>query len=200
MAEDVAPTQPHALEWTYRVPLLTSGFMLWDFLRVSVISVVVMYLLVALMGLLVEGEFVVLPLQVFALVLGIMLVLFVLASLLLGNHVTMSFAVRPDGVAYAMGSRERKMNRATVVLGALSGAPATAGAGLLAASRENGGWTWEQLHRARYFPGSRVISLRNSWRTVLRLHCTAENYEQVAIAVADGIARGARSRAAGEAR
>lgn len=189
-----AQAEPATIEWSYRVPLLTSRFMLWDFLRVTLLSVLGMYLAVFLMGLIAEGELIVLPLQVFAIVTGIMLVLFVLASLLLGNHVPMKFSVRTDGVAYGMGPRQKGLNRATVILGALSASPTTAGAGLLAASREQGGWTWSELHKARYFDGPRVISLRNSWRTVLRLHCTPENYEQVRDIVRTGLARGAEAR------
>ncbi|MHB8050632.1 MAG: hypothetical protein ACYDHQ_05355 [Coriobacteriia bacterium] len=190
-----APVDSATIEWSYRVPLLTSRFMLWDFLRVTLLSVLGMYLAVFLMGLIADGEIIVLPLQVFAIVAGIMLGLFVLASLLLGNHVPMTFSVRPDGVAYGMGRRQKGLNRAAVILGALSGSPTTAGAGLLAASREQGGWTWGELREARYFSGPRVISLRNSWRTVLRLHCTPENYEQVRDVVAVGLARGAETRA-----
>ncbi|MHB1018244.1 MAG: hypothetical protein ACYC2X_10235 [Coriobacteriia bacterium] len=189
-----APADPATIEWSYRVPLLTSRFMLWDFLRVTLLSVLGIYLAVFLMGLIAEGELIILPLQVFAIITGIMLGLFVLASLMLGNHVPMTFSVRSEGVAYGMDKRQKGLNRATVIIGALSGSPTTAGAGLLAASREQGGWTWAELREARYFEGQRVISLRNSWRTVLRLHCTTENYEQVRDVVAAGLARGAQTR------
>lgn len=199
MSDKARPVGPETIEWSYRVPLLTSRFMLWDFLRVTLLSVLSMYVLVGLMGLIVEGEFIVLPLQVFAIVAGIMLGLFVLASLLLGNNVPMTFSVRPDGVSYGMGRRQKGLNRATVILGVLSGNPTTAGAGLLAATREQGGWKWAELREARYFAAPRVISLRNSWRTVLRLHCTPENYEQVRVAVVAGIAHGAEARIAEEA-
>ncbi|MBN2840177.1 MAG: hypothetical protein JXP37_04390 [Coriobacteriia bacterium] len=197
MGDEKRPV-PVTIEWSYRVPLLTSRFMLWDFLRVTLLSVLGMYVLVALMGLIFEGEFIVLPLQVFVLVTAIMLALFVLASLLLGNHVPMTFSVRPEGVSYGMGGRQKGLNRATVALGVLSGSPATAGAGLLAASREQGSWSWEQLHGARYFDGQHVISLRNSWRTVLRLHCTADDHVRIRVAVAEGLARGAAARAVRE--
>ena len=196
MGEKTQSDGLETIEWSYRVPLLTSLFMLWDLLRVTLLSVLSMYILVALMGLIVEGEFVVLPFQVFAIVTGIMLGLFVLVSLFLGNGVSMTFSVCAEGVSYSMGRRQKGLNRATVVLGALSGSPTTAGAGLLAASREQGSWKWSELHEARYFARTRVISLRNSWRTVLRLHCTPENYEQVRAAVVDGIAHGVGVRTA----
>ncbi|MDO8879543.1 MAG: hypothetical protein Q7W44_01885 [Coriobacteriia bacterium] len=186
-----------AVEWEYRVPLITSRFMLWDFARVIVLSVLIMYVLVALTGLLVEGELVILPPQVFLITTGILVGLLLIVVLLMGNGFSQTFTVDPaGGVRYASGSREQKWNRAAVILGALRGSPTTTGAGLLGVMREKGGWTWRQLHAARYFPRQRVISLRNSWRTVIRLHCTPENYEQVRALVAAGIARGAGQRAA----
>ncbi|MBN2848822.1 MAG: hypothetical protein JXP72_10325 [Coriobacteriia bacterium] len=183
------------IEWEYRVPLLTSRFMLWDFARVILLSVAIMYALVAVTGWFVDGEFVVMPPVVFAVTAGVMAALFAVASLLLGNRFTMTFSVGPDGVSYESGARERRINRVTAVLGILGGSATTAGAGLLATARETGGWAWAELHEARYFPGQRVISLRNSWRTVIRLHCTAETYEAVRAVVEEGIAREAGERA-----
>ena len=194
-----AGMQSGVIEWEFRVPLLTSQFMLADFARVIVLSVAIMYVLVAIMGWFADGEFVLLPPQVFLIAGGAMAALFAIACLLLGNHITMSFGVRPGGVDYASGSAASKWNRAAVIVGVLAGSPTAVGAGLIASSQEQGGWAWEELHAARYFPAQRVISLRNTWRTVLRLHCTPENYESVRVMVAEGLARGAASRSSSEA-
>lgn len=192
-------TQQDTIEWTYRMPLLTSRFMLYDFAKVIAISVGVMYLLVAVMGWFVEGEFVWLPPEVFLITGGALAGLFVIASLLLGNHFTTTFNVGRDGVRYASGSRERKWNRAAIIVGLLGGSMSATGAGLIASSQEEGGFAWAELHRANEYPGPRVITLRNSWRAVLRLYCTPENYEQVRVVVAAGLARGSAGRATGEA-
>lgn len=190
------PGEPgEIIEWQYRVPLLTNRFMLWDFARVITISLVVMYLLVALIGWLVDGEAVLLPWQMLLITGGIMTAAFTLACLLLGNRFAMLFGVGPAGVGYASGSRERKWNRAAVLAGVLGGSSSATGAGLIASSQEEGGWVWADIRRAVEHPRARVITLRNSWRTVLRLYCTPENYEQVRAMVAEGIARGAAERA-----
>ncbi|MDO8847092.1 MAG: hypothetical protein Q7W51_01715 [Coriobacteriia bacterium] len=202
-ADEAAPVEPGAtgetIEWEYRVPLLTSRFMLYDFIKVIILSVLIMYVLVAVMGWFVDGEFVWMPPQVFLIASGAMAGLFTIACLLLGNHVTMQFSVGPDGVGYASGTREKKWNRAAIIVGALAGSATAAGAGLIASSQEEGGWPWAELHRANEYPGPRVITLRNSWRAVLRLHCTPENYEQVRAAVLAGLAKGAAERVTIEA-
>ncbi len=193
---DEQVTPQDTIEWTYRVPLLTSRFMLYDFVKVIVISVLIMYALVAVMGWFVDGEFVWMPPQVFLIAGGAMVGLFVIACLLLGNRFTMQFSVGPDGVGYASGPREKKWNRAAVIVGVLAGSATAAGAGLIASSQEEGGFPWAELHGANEYPGPRVITLRNSWRAVLRLHCTPGNYEQVRAVVAAGLAKGAAERAA----
>jgi hypothetical protein len=203
--QETIPRQPDlrtgrestTIEWTYRIPLLTSRFMLWDFVRVTVMSVSIMYVLVALMGWVADGEPALLPLQVPLMVGGILLALFFIVGVLLGNRFTMTFSVKPDGVTYSSGAREKRWNRAAVLFGALGRSATTTGAGLLATASEQGGWKWSDLHSARYFPRQRVISLRNSWRTVLRLHCTADDYERIRAAVAAGLERGAAVRGPG---
>jgi len=46
-----------------------------------------------------------------------------------------------------------------------------------------------------FYPKQRVISLENSWRTVMRLYCTPENFENVARICRDGFAATAARRA-----
>jgi len=157
--------------------------MLWDFLRVILLSVAMMYVIVAVGGLLVERELIILPLGVFILTTGIMFGLFVLTSLLLGNRQGARFTVGPKGVEYHAEKRERSMNRLVVLVGLLARNPTTAGAGTLAMTRERLFLPWESIHRVVVHRRERVISLHNSWRTVLRLHCPPELFDEVVAAV-----------------
>lgn len=167
------------LEWTYDIPLLTSRFMVWDFVRVILLSVTAMYVIVAVGGLIVEQELIILPAFVFFLTAGIMFGLFVLTSLLLGNRQGARFIVSSRGVEYRAEKRERAINRLAVLVGLLALNPTTAGAGTLAMTREKMFLPWESIERVVVYPRPRVIALRNSWRTVLRLHCTPELFDQV---------------------
>jgi hypothetical protein len=176
-------TTPDPIEWTYDIPLLTSRFMVWDFVRVILLSVVAMYVIVALGGLIIEQELIILPPMVFVLTTGIMASLFVLTSLLLGNRQGARFTVGARGVEYRAEKRERSMNKLVVLVGLLALNPTTAGAGTLAMTRERMLVPWESIHRVVVYPRARVIALRNSWRTVLRLHCPAELFDDVVGAV-----------------
>lgn len=177
-----APVTPGRIEWRYDIPLLTSRFMLWDFLRVTLLSAALMYLIVIVAGLVFGQELILLPWQVPAIIVGVLLGLFVLASLLLGNRQGARFAVDAKGVEYHAEKRESRMNRIVATVGALMGSPTTAGAGALAMSREHLHLEWEGIREVRYYPSARVIAIRNSWRTMLRLHCPPELYDDVAAA------------------
>ncbi|NLI17509.1 MAG: hypothetical protein GX427_01670 [Actinomycetales bacterium] len=178
-----APVTPGRIEWRYDIPLLTSRFMLWDFLRVTLLSAALMYVIVIVAGLVFGQELILLPWQVPAIIVGVLLGLFVLASLLLGNRQGARFAVDAKGVEYHAEKRESRMNRIVATVGALMGSPTTAGAGALAMSREHLRLEWEGIREVRYYPAARVIAIRNSWRTMLRLHCPPELYDDVAATV-----------------
>lgn len=181
-AEGAGATQDR-IEWHYNIPLLTSRFMVWDFVRVTLISVAISYVLVALTGWLVDGEPVFLPAFVLLIVTGVVLALFAITCILLGNRHGAVFGVGPKGVTYAAGERERKINRIVAIGGALAGNPTTTGAGLIATGQEQLSLQWGDVHHVVYYPGPRVIVLRNTWRAVLRLHLTPELYEDVAARV-----------------
>ena len=59
-----APVTPGRIEWRYDIPLLTSRFMLWDFLRVTLLSAALMYVIVIVAGLGFGQELILLPWQV----------------------------------------------------------------------------------------------------------------------------------------
>ncbi len=75
------------------------------------------------------------------------------------------------------------MNRIVAAVGAPHGSPTTAGAGALPRCHEHLHLEWEGIREVRYYPSARVIAIRNSWRTMLRLHCPPELYDDVAAAV-----------------
>ncbi|MHB9004499.1 MAG: hypothetical protein ACYC6C_10635, partial [Coriobacteriia bacterium] len=141
------------------------------------------YLFVALGGLIVEQELIILPIQVFLLVTGIMAGLFVLTGLLLGNRQRARFVVSAKGVEYHAAKRERALSRLAVVAGLFARNATAAGAGVLAASREDHLVPWSAIEKVIVHPGARVIVLRNSWRTVQRLYCPADRFDSIAEAV-----------------
>lgn len=171
------------ISWEYGIPLINNRFMLYDMVKVAVLSATIMWVLVALMGWLIDGEPVLLPWFVPLVGAGALLALFLIACLLLLNRFGVRFEVGPDGISHETLRRERGINRAVTIIGALAGSATTTGAGLLASSQEEMSWAWDDIHRVKFHPGPRVITIMNSWRALERLYCTAEQYPQVEAAV-----------------
>jgi len=110
------------------------------------------------------------------------------------NRFPCKFTVSPEGARFEATARQRNLNRIVTVIGALAGRPNLAGAGLLAQSQESPMMNWGDVQNISYYPRQHVISLKNSWRTVLRLHCNPENFEEVARICRNGFAASAAQR------
>jgi hypothetical protein len=181
--------------------LLTNRFLWWDFSKVIVFSVAGMWLAVFFMSLIADpSEPVLLPPAMVAVTAGVFVVLLVLACLVLGNRFSYDVSIGPDGVSWAAGSRERKINRVVFVLNLLSGKPGAIGASMLATAEESGGIPWAEVRRANLHTSPHVISLRDSWHVVQRLYVPEPDWDRTVSAVQAGLSKGERQRAGQEAR
>jgi hypothetical protein len=187
------PQASGLISWDFNVPLLTDQFIMYDMLKVwggaclgfgLIIGAIVAYErdwhalinIMALVGVLSVG--------VLAIFILVMLVFF-------GNRFPMGFVLGPEGaMVIGKSQRGRFGNRLAVILGALAGKPGVAGAGLLASARESAGIRWTDVRRVNIHPQTRVISLMNSWRVVIRIYCTPKNYDLVLQAVQKWAAEG----------
>lgn len=100
--------------------------------------------------------------------------------LILGNRSKARFTVSPRGVEYlSLDKRVKGLSRLAVAAGGLFGSPSTAGAGMLSVSRESIHLDWSGIFTAVFDENNRTIRLRNSYRDLLHLYCTKENFEPV---------------------
>jgi hypothetical protein len=189
----------NAVTWEFRIPLVNNPHIMLDFAKVLGISGLISILLVSAMGFLVGDwepdvylEFTKGMLLVVA---GLAVLMILIMLIWFGNKFYAVFSVDADGASYNVGRKQSKVNTAIAIIGALAGKPGVAGAGLLAKSQESGFFGWDMVYKVIYFPNSRVISLKNTWRTVVRLYCTEENYEEVRAIVQAGFEGAATARA-----
>lgn len=186
---------PPELAWTISFPLLSNRFMLYDMLKVSGWSVSLLYVLVVVVALATgnAGDF---NFSFMAVILGLaglglLLLCLLVMAVFFRNSYTAQFAVGPDGITYqSLSRRAHAANRAAIVAGALTASAGTAGAGLLAASQESGGWAWTAIRRVNDHPSQRVLSIRNGWRVMVRLYCTPETYPAALALVASHLPPG----------
>lgn len=182
---DGTPSTPAAehhgteLTWIDRSPILGSNVATKQLALVVILAPLIMQLLVGIMGLAVDGEFIVLPLFVYAVDVGVLVVLMVIAVLILGNSMNTEVTVSDAGLGYRMGARPRRLARAAATVGAVTGSAPTAGAGLLATSRESGFFPWRTVTRVRVRQRRRSITLYGDHLPLIEVVCTPELFDNV---------------------
>lgn len=169
--------------WDLAFPLLTNRFFMWDMTKVWLITYGIVGALLSVMCLLADNAKIVpMLLGVMGIIIGSLLVLsFIIVLIMFARGWPTRFTVAPNGVRADTISRAAlNTNRAVTLIGLLAGSSLTAGAGLLATAQESINIPWTRVRRITEYPGPRVITLSNSWRTVVRLYCTPEDYPRVA--------------------
>jgi hypothetical protein len=92
------------------------------------------------------------------------------------------FFVNTEGAGQAASKTTSNVNTGLAVGGSLLGSFAAAGAGILAKSRENDFIRWDETRSVALNTKKKTVTVtRKSLVFPIRLYCTAENYEQVAI-------------------
>ncbi|MCX6555990.1 MAG: hypothetical protein NTW95_00925 [Candidatus Aminicenantes bacterium] len=177
-------TSPNKTEnkitWEKEFSLLTNRFILKDLFKVVLIATVIFQILLVLTAFLVDKDVadMIMPLVVDLGIFAGLSLLFLFSMLILGNRYHAEFTVDDKGITYKSGSREKKINRLVLLLLLLL-KPRMSGAGFLAVSGESGSFSWKEIYKIISYSKAKVIEVKNSWRTVVRLYCTAENFGEV---------------------
>lgn len=94
-----------------------------------------------------------------------------------------SFAADGEGIRMQTRPGTRRTNRiintALFWLSLFSGKPGGMGAALLAETSQSGAFAWEDVARVIPVPAKKILILKSSWRTLVKLYCTPENYDAV---------------------
>ena len=188
------------LTWEYALPLATNPFIWWDFLRVVAASLLIMELLVFAMSL-VAGDPVWLPLSVLALVAGILAALFLIATLLIyGNRYRARFVVDAGGAQMEDAGQGRRFRWVMAALGVLARQPGAVFSTTAGPSGYGERISWREVRRVTVHRRLRVVTLSNSWRSLLRLYCPPELLDQVAALAQAHAATAEKRRATRQAR
>jgi hypothetical protein len=168
------------ITWGKEFSLLANRFILKDLFKVVFISTVIFQILLVLTAFLVGKNVadMIMPLYVDLGIFAGMSLLFFFSMLILGNRYKAEFTVDEKGITYKSGLKERRINRLVLLLMLLT-KPRMSGAGFLAVSGESGRFDWKEICKITPYGGAKVIEVKNSWRTVVRLYCTDENFEKV---------------------
>ncbi len=130
--------------------------------------------------------------------LALIILSFLIAQLFFGGKVVMEVVIDRSGVTQIQRSNRAKWaNRAAMLGGALVGGArgaTTAGAGMLAASRDAEGWAWSDLCEAKGSPDTGEIRLWDEWHTVMQVFAPREQYDEAMGRIEAGIAKASAHR------
>jgi hypothetical protein len=80
------------------------------------------------------------------------------------------------------GKLSKAVAAGNIIIGVLKSAPGAVGAGVLANVQRSVFMKWPEIRKVTFFPRQRVVTLSNSWRPVVRLHCPDDEiYEQLRV-------------------
>ncbi len=163
-------SDPSVLSWEIRIPLVTNGLLLLDWTKVLLLSFLLMFgLLAVAFGTQGEWETLLPLLPIFGGILGGIFILGLLIMLLLfGNRFHLRFTLTEEGALM------ETLDRRALIANRLGGSK-----GLLAQSQETQAVAWSSVNRIALRSRSRTISLRNRWRKVMVIYCTADNFAAV---------------------
>ncbi len=98
-----------------------------------------------------------------------------------GNSMRVRFTVDETGALWeTVDKRAITGNRLAILGAALARSPTAGGAATLAAARQREFVRWSDVVAAEYDQRRRMIILRNSWRPIMLIVCTSENYDRIA--------------------
>lgn len=179
-------TQDKIIEWDAKFSLLGNVNIVKAWLK----AIAITYLLI--MGIMIPifvgtGEWRAIPILagIFILVCtGILLLGFFIMLVIMQNHSQAHFKLSDDGVIYQSTDKTSKtLSRIAVLAGGFFGSAQTAGAGLISISNETIQLPWQAISKADYDEKNLTIRLCNTYRELLHLYCTPENFIQVKLMV-----------------
>lgn len=181
-SEACVPDAPDAITWDVAIPLVTNPRMVRTIAMVSVLSALIPALLLGVVFA-AQGEWnqILTLAGIFAAVgVGLFAAFLVIMALVFGNRYEARFTVSARGITQETLDRVGKTgSRLAVILGVLGRSPSTAGAGMLAMTRESESLAWRGAFTMSAHPRSHLLVFGNAWRPLMEVYCTPENYPAV---------------------
>jgi len=182
------PADVVLLAWDATVPMVGDRFFMWDMAKLWAISCSFLLILSLVLAAVEQS----IHMLKFSLIVPpLTFVGFYIFSLLIAlvfflNKYYVQTVISERGVKFELVRWTGKLSKAVaagnIVIGLLKNSPTAVGAGVLANVQRVVFMKWPEIRKVTFFPGQRVMTLSNSWRPVVRLHCPDDEiYEKVRV-------------------
>ena len=169
------------MSWVAAVRMVGDRFFMWDMAKLWGLASVFLAVLLLGIGLIQESPYavrlaVIVPAWTFV---GFYILSVLIALVFFLNKYYVQYVIADEGVRSDLARWTGKMSRAVaagnLILGVLQTSSIAAGVGLLADTQRSVFMPWSKIRKITPFPSVRVITLSNSWRPVVRLHCPTDD-------------------------
>ena len=168
--------------WEIKFRVAFSRFFIWDILKFMIIGFVILVPLFSVAAIIQEATDIIGKALLFMvpIFIGFGLVMLLTSAVMYAGGYPAAFALTNGGILWASRSqRDKTASRLAILLGVLERNPSLAAAGFIAASQETGGISWDRIRRVKIYPKPRAITIKNSWRVVIRVYAKPENFDSV---------------------
>jgi hypothetical protein len=190
------------LQWAAEVPLLSGDILRRDLLWVVLASPMILLItILSFAGFSLDRKFYLDILESFPIVLGIPMVIltllfFFVAILIYRGSYPAQFCIDASGVSMSTAWENHQLNQWVKRIGLLVGSFSVVGAGLLSQSSENTNFGWKDIHRVDFDSNRYIITVRNTWRPILRLYCNSYFFPEAVRFTQERLTANAKYRAA----
>jgi hypothetical protein len=165
------------LEWDIRVPLVSNVYVLVDVMMVVVIlSAIIAGVMIFVVG--VQDIYAVIRLFLISDAVLIVLIFLVMGFVFL-NQFQLIYRLDDEGVLCTVGEFESSLNRAAWSISAFTQRFSLTGGRLLSMFNERLYVPWSRVTRAVFDERRRVATLTNDFVPLMRVYCSAENFDAV---------------------
>jgi hypothetical protein len=176
------PRTDDSISWDVDIPLATNPVILMDLLKALGGGLLLVFIILAVASLS-EGnlEAILNAFKISVILLVVFIVLaWVIMWIFFGNKFHARFTVTRKGTSYeTFDKRAKTASRLAIIAGTLLGKPVVAGSGLLAMSQESMFLKWKGVFKTTFDDKRKTIALRNTWRKIIVIYCTKDNYDKV---------------------
>lgn len=168
--------------WTKTIELVTNKAIHKQFLKFSLLTGLTVFVLLSFVFIVTGEANMILLSLVISIIASISLFVFSLLVLLIffRNSLTYIFSIKESGITIEQISNLNKtLNSAAAILGIIALNPSTAGAGILAATREKEFIKWKEVKRVEYDDDSYSIKLSGRYRDIGLVFCNKEDYPDI---------------------
>lgn len=176
---EVLPETGRTITWQRDISLLTNPLIIGGAAAILCVTLLILEGAVAFISFLFSDELVLLPAQVLLVALGVLLVLFALACLIMGNRLHLGYILNAKSAVQVSFQKTTTAMRVTAGIAAVFGAWSALRLAIGKGSRQEQVVPWSSVRKVIVHRSLRAIILSNGWFTLMQIYCPPAEFDSI---------------------